>query len=312
MKRIILLLFLIFTHDAMAAGLSSGGVLNDTGNPSRDGKHTSQPFEQRLETGITAFYRSDWNEARTVFSELKERDVNDLRPYFFEAMIPFWKYFFGGEHPDDALDFLEKSEAAIKVGEEHIETNPDDITTVLMLGGLYGYRALVAAGEQQYRTALRSGANGYSYTRTLMRMDSGNPDALIGQGVFNYMMGTIPGAVRWTANLFGLRGDKETGLELLEWAGQMDTHTSTDARIILTYIYHLEERYEDALRVVDVLVEEWPDNTIFRYYRALSLEMCGKYEEAEAGYRAVIARAHPELMEIRKESNERLDALAKR
>ncbi len=266
-------------------------------------------FEHQLDNGISSFYKTDWDNARSIFQELQNKEVNDPRPYFFEAMVPFWQYFFADESSDAAEQFLKKSEIAIEVGKSRMRTMPQDTTTVLMMGGLYGYRGLVAASEQQYRTAVRSGASGFSYTRKLMSMSGENPDVLIGQGVFHYMMGTIPREVRWLTSMVGLSGNRETGIRMLEEAAESDTYTSTDARMILTYLYHQEELYDDALKVVEPLVEKWPENVIFRYFLAISLEKSGDAQNAAEQYRIVVDRNHPDLPSIRDRSRERLEYL---
>ncbi len=263
-------------------------------------------FEHQLDTAIAAFYRTDWDKARSIFQDLQERDDRDPRPYFFESMVPFWKYFFADESTEAAGNFLDKSEKAIEVGKKRMESVPDDTTTVLMMGGLYGYRGLVAASERQYRTAVRSGTSGFSYTRKLMGMSTDNPDVLIGQGVFHYMMGTIPREARWLTSMVGLSGNRDTGVKMLEEAATMDSHTSTDARMILAYLYHQEERYEEALRVAAHLVDDWPENVIFRYFLARSLEKSGHESDAVEHYRIVVDRNHPDLTALREKGQERL------
>ncbi|MFO8028830.1 MAG: tetratricopeptide repeat protein [Cyclonatronaceae bacterium] len=269
-------------------------------------------FEQKLNDGISAFYRLDWDKARNIFTGLQDADYNDPRPYFFEAMVPFWQYFFAGEDSDAAEQFLSKSEKAIAVGKKRMDSAPEDTTTVLMMGGLYGYRGLVAASERHYRTAIQSGTSGLSFTRRLMRMSSDNPDVLIGQGVFNYMVGTMPREARWVTSLAGLSGNREVGLEKLEEAAERDTYTSTDARMILAYLYVDEELYDDALRVVKPLVDQWPENIIFRYYYALSLEKNGQKKQALSQYRLVVEEDHPELQSLVMMGKERLESLSAR
>jgi tetratricopeptide (TPR) repeat protein len=266
-------------------------------------------FEQQLDSGISAFYKTDWDGARSIFRELQGIDGKDPRPFFFEAMVPFWQYFFADESSDAAMQFLEKSEIALEIGKDRIKSMPQDTTAVLLMGGLYGYRGLVAASERQYRTAVRSGASGFSFTRKLMTMSSDNPDVLIGQGIFHYMMGTVPREARWLTSMVGLSGNRETGIRLLEEAADSDTHTSTDARMILTYLYHQEQLYEEALRVVEPLVEKWPENVIFRYFLALSLEKSGDTDRAAEQYREVVDRNHPDLPSIRDRGRERLEYL---
>lgn len=284
------------------------GILHEAGAEKGD-REKYTDFEQQLNTGVAAFYRTEWEEARTIFQALQKQRQEDPRPYFFEAMLPFWKYFFTDECPEAARQFLEKSEKAIDVGKKRIKSAPEDTTTVLIMGGLYGYRGLVAASERQYRTAVSSGASGFSFTRRLMGMSADNPDVLIGQGVFHYMMGTIPREARWLTSIAGLSGNRETGLKLLEEAAASDTYTSTDARMILTFLYHQEELYEEALRIVEPLVEKWPDNVIFRYFYALSLDNNGQAVKAKEQYRIIVDRDHPELPALRDRGRERLEYL---
>lgn len=284
-------------------------VFANSGEEQKPDTSEVRSHQQLLDAGITAFYQTSWDEARDLFLELQKLDQNDPRPYFFEAMLPFWKYFFAGESEKDAQTFLTKSGKAISVGNEMMKRQPDDTTTVLLLSGLYGYRGLVAASERQYRTAIRSGANGFTFTRRLMTMGSSNSDALIGQGVFHYMMGSIPREARWLLSMTGLQGNRDVGFQKLEEASTIDSHTSTDARMILVYLYHQEERYEDALRISAPLIEQWPENIIFRYYYALSLEMSGHHEKAMEQYRFVVRHRHPELESIRTKSLERLSSL---
>jgi tetratricopeptide (TPR) repeat protein len=285
------------------------GAYPDTGEKRSEKDHYTS-FEHQLDSAIAAFYRTDWDKARSVLHDLQERDVHDPRPYFFEAMVPFWKYFFADESPEAAGQFLNKSERAIEVGKKRMDSVPDDTTTVLMMGGLYGYRGLVAASERQYRTAVQSGASGFSFTRKLMGMSTDNPDVLIGQGVFHYMMGTIPREARWLTSMVGLSGSRDTGVKMLEEAAMLDSYTSTDARMILAYLYHQEGLYEDALRVVTPLVEKWPENVIFRYFLALSLEKAGHENDAVEQYRIVVDRNHPELTALRERGQERLAYLS--
>jgi len=266
-------------------------------------------FEQQLNSGIAAFYRTEWEEARTIFQALQKQRQEDPRPYFFEAMLPFWKYFFADECPEAARHFLQKSEKAIEVGKKRMKSAPDDTTTVLIMGGLYGYRGLVAASERQYRTAVSSGASGFSFTRRLMGMSADNPDVLIGQGVFHYMMGTIPREARWLTNIAGLSGNRDQGIRMLEEAATSDSYTSTDARMILAYLYHQEELHDDALRIVEPLVKDWPENVIFRYFYALSLDKDGQVDKAMEQYRIIVDRNHPELPTLRDRGRERLEYL---
>lgn len=263
-------------------------------------------FEKELEAGVEAFYQAEWDEAEETFNRLILDHPEDPAPYFFRSMIPFWIYFFAGEEADAADDFLEQSERVIEIAEQKLETNPNDTTAVLMLSGLYGYRSLVSANEGHYRTAMQSGVSGYSYSRKLMNMESDDPNALIGQGVFNYMVGSIPRSLQWLSSVAGVSGNKEKGFELLEKAGQDGSKVANDARMILTYLYLEEEKPSEALRVIKPLADNYPDNPIFQFYLARSYEETGKASRADEVYHKVVELDHPDLQKLKELSRERL------
>jgi len=270
----------------------------------------SVSYESRLEVGIDAFYRSDWKSAQTIFKELQLVDKNNPKAYFFESMIPFWQYFFGASDAKVAAQFLKLSEKAIDVAERQLKKESRDTSAVLMLSGLYGYRSLVAASEKEYTTAIKSGVTGFSYTRQLLAMDDTNEDALIGKGVFQYMMGSVPKEGRWMTGMMGMSGDIETGFRELERASASKSKSSTDARMILVYLYDREKRYDDALRVAQILVESYPENIIFQYYLAKSLDMSSKHEKAADVYRKVVDMKS-DLSGLKAASSERLKELGR-
>lgn len=269
----------------------------------------SGDYESELKKGIEAFYQTRWDEASAVFDRLRQRDPDDPRAYFFESMIPFWDYFFGGNTEQSAERFLRLSEKAINISYRQLKENPHDTTMVLMLSGLYGYRSLVAAGEGNYQTAIRSGMTGYTYTRQLLSLDADDPKALIGKGIFHYMLGSVPKNMRWMTNMMGIKGDMQEGFDLLEQAARSDSYVSNDARMILVYLYKRENRYQEALSHIEELRRRYGENIIFQYNYADLLEKCDRLSEARQAYRAVTAMPGTHLEELKIQSRERLRQL---
>ena len=263
-------------------------------------------YEEKLEKGIKAFYQTQWEEATSIFQELKSIDPTDSRAYFFDSMIPFWGYFFGGNESDSAQDFLRRSEKAIEVSRENLQDNPHDTTMVLMLSGLYGYRSLVAASEKNYRTAIQSGITGFTYTRQLLSIDADDPRALIGKGMFYYMVGSVPGELRWATNLMGMSGSVEEGFQILERAANSESHVSNDARMILSYLYKKEGRYDQAINHIQKLCDQYPQNVIFQYHYAELLDITDQTAQAKKAYLTVANAEQSPLPELRKKSLNRL------
>jgi tetratricopeptide (TPR) repeat protein len=267
-------------------------------------------YEQRLEQGIDAFYRSDWQKANTIFRQLQLLEPNNPRAWFFDSMVPFWQYFFGGGDASIAKDFLKSSNKAIQVAEKRLKAAPRDTSVVFILSGLHGYRSLVAAAEKEYTTAIKSGVTGFGYTRQLMAFDNSNEDALIGKGVFNYMMGSVPREGRWMTGMMGMSGDMQVGFQELERAANSNSASKTEALMILAYLYDREKRHGDALRVSRKLVDAYPENIIFQFYLAKSLDNMKQLVEATDVYKRVV-EMESDLKSLKDTSNVRLRELSR-
>ncbi|MDZ7659776.1 tetratricopeptide repeat protein [Fodinibius sp.] len=269
----------------------------------------SSSYEQKLEDGIDAFYRADWIEAKAVFKELQQKKPGDSRAYFFESMIPFWKYYFGDQSSKAAETFLDQSKQAIKISKQQLSENSSDTTMVLMLSGLYGYRSLVAAAEKNYKEALQSGMTGFKYTRQLLALDADDPKALIGKGMFYYMVGSVPNGLKWATNMIGMSADMQEGFEVLEQAARSDSYVRNDAQMILAYLYEREQKNEKALKHLEALSERYPGNIIFQYNRARLLEKTNKLDRARENYQMVATMDTNTLDILKQKSKNRLHKL---
>jgi len=269
----------------------------------------SSSYEQKLEDAINAFYRADWVEAKTVFKELQQEKPDDSRAYFFEAMIPFWKYYFGGRSKQAAEQFLSQSQHAIEISENQLNKNSNDTTMVLMLSGLYGYRSLVAAAEKNYKEALQSGMTGFKYTRQLLALDADDPKALIGKGMFYYMVGSVPNGLKWATNMIGMSADMQEGFDVLEQAAQSDSYVRNDAQMILAYLYEREQQHDKALKHLETLSTRYPGNIIFQYNRARLLEKTNQLDRAREKYQMVTIMDTNVLDILKEKSKERLQKL---
>ncbi|WP_372636637.1 tetratricopeptide repeat protein [Fodinibius sp.] len=270
----------------------------------------SSGYEHQLDEGIDAFYQSDWEKAYTIFQRLQQAYPQDARAYFFDAMIPFWQYYFGGKEPAAARSFIERSDKALTVSHDALEANPSDTTIVLMLSGLYGYQSLVMAAEKDYRRALQSGIIGFKYTRQLLKLDANGPKALIGKGIFYYMTGSVPDQLKWLTNFAGLPGDMEEGFQALEQAAASDSYVSNDAKIILSYLYEREGMNKPALKHLRDLSAKYPKNIIFQFNTGRMYEKCGDLSRAKKRYKLVSSMEGHRLTSLRTESADRLERLS--
>jgi len=224
-------------------------------------------------------------------------------------MIPFWEYFFVEQTPVLAQQFLERSQLAVEKSEERLEQNPADTTSVLLLSALHGYRSLVAAGENEYRIAIKSGMTGFQFTRKLMSMDSERPEVMIGKGMFYYMIGSVKKEAQWLVNTLGVSADVEMGFEQLRRASESEEQVSTEAMMMLMYLYDKEERYDDAAEVAEDLVNRHPGNKIFHFKRGEILESMGRVDASADSYRRVLTAPSGSLQELNRKADQKLATL---
>lgn len=259
-----------------------------------------------LERGLYAFYHADWIEADSLFIEASIAAQGDPRGVFFASMIPFWSYFFVEPDPELASDYFSKSSLAIELSNQQLEVNPDDSTMVLLLSGLHGYRSLMAAREKRYAQAVKNGVTGFGYTTQLLRYGNDRADVRIGQGMYYYMVGSIPSEIRWMFTLFRENGSVERGLEELRLAASDSSYIGDEAKMILAYLYKKEKRYEEAIEFLDRLIDEYPNNPIFLFLKANNLQALGKDELASELYYQVSDLENPSFARLRERSLEQL------
>ncbi|MEX1211693.1 MAG: hypothetical protein WEA36_02485 [Balneolaceae bacterium] len=265
-----------------------------------------------LDTGQSFFYKGEWQEARFCFQEMQRRQPEDPAGYFLESMIPFWEYYFVKQDSELADQFFDVSEKAIKRAEILLESDPDQSAVIAMLSGLYGYRSMVASEEGAVREAFRSGRRGYEYTQQLMSLEINSPEIHIGRGMYHYMAGSVPGSLRWLARLFGLRGEKQTGVDYLEEAARSDSYTRLDARLILSVIYKREGLEESALHHLNALLSNYEENRIFLLLKADLLQELGRTEEAGKLYHQLMERSDEHWSRLTAEVRERNRKLSER
>ncbi len=267
--------------------------------------------EEVFAKGMRAFYNAQWDQANSYFLSGMASET-EPEPLFYASLIPFWDYFFVGESSDKAARYMSLSENAIQRAQLKHEAQPNDTTLISMLGGLYGYRGLIAARERSPLQALRNGLRGLSYTKQLTSSASERPEVLIGSGIYNYMSGRAPAGMKWTFSLLNVKpGDVDTGFEYLEKAAAMDDHLAIEAASILAYIYLNEEMYTDAARHWRRLAEQFPSNPIFHYYLAEAYFHSGYEDRAAEYYQRVVTLNSPHMTELTQLSLERLqDPLA--
>src|SRR5262249_23600119 len=125
----------------------------------------------------------------------------------------------------------------------------------------------------------------------VLEIDPTFDDARMSVGMFNYVVGVIPGFVRFLLLPLGIRSaGKELGIQQLETAAAKGKNASTDARMILIVVYNRERRYEDALQIITELHMRYPRNFIFEMAKASTYGKMKRWDDAVRTYEEILGK----------------------
>jgi tetratricopeptide (TPR) repeat protein len=245
----------------------------------------ANPASAALRAKATAeIYNLDRDAAVESFHQAAQADPEDAAAYRGLA-TGLWlsiTYRRGNMTVDDYLGRLQKSngpaapapsdvvsefntavDRAIAIARQRLAANPKDAEGHYQLGAAVGLRAsYTATVEGRALGAFRSAREAYNEHEQVLSMDPTRKDAGLIVGTYRYIVAALALPVRWMAYVAGLGGDKEKGLRMIEGAAAYNGDNRPDAQFALVLLYNREQRYDDALRVLANLRENYPRNRL--------------------------------------------------
>ena len=139
-----------------------------------------------------------------------------------------------------------------------------------------------ATVEGKILESFRSARRAYDAHEKVLELDSSRKDAGLIVGTYRYVVSALSLPIRLLAYVAGFGGGKERGLAMIEEAAAYPSLSQTDARFALLLLYNRERRFDDAMRIVGQLQEQFPRNRQLWYEGGATLIRAGRYEQAEA------------------------------
>ena len=141
------------------------------------------------------------------------------------------------------------------------ERDPADLLNLYYLGAV---EALKSAWDvtvaRSYFSGTRAMRRAVGRNRKVLEEDPDFVDAYQVPGVYDYGVATLPRALRMLAFLFGVRGDKERGLDWLTRTAYEGERSRWGALWTLAVFMQREDRLDDALAAVRMLRGQFPKN----------------------------------------------------
>jgi len=279
-----------------------------------------EPFEVLRRAGFEAFYNLDYEGARRCFERLAadfpEHPAGPLylathawiewlnRTRRLQAGIYINPAFYAQSEArvseEEQQRFRAHIERAIERAEARLRAREDDVEARYFLGAAYavlaGYEATVL---RKFFSALRNGFRAVKEHREVLRLDPQFADAKLTVGLYEYIVGSLPLAVRILVALGGIRGSRERGIELLEEAARSGRYVADDARTLLIAVYYREGRFPEALHLLEELITRYPRNYLFGLERANLLMRIGERAEAVRAFEDLLAQpTHQETRDL--------------
>jgi tetratricopeptide (TPR) repeat protein len=257
--------------------------------------------------GTEALYNLDYSIARSKFNELRDRlpqhPVGDLNLAVTTWMELLYKtrrlqttlytqegFYAGGTKskegdPIEATadkEFRDYLEQAKTKAQNLVNRAPKDPDALYFLGAVYGVLAgYEASAVRKFMPALRNGSRCHELHQRAVKLRPDNYDTYLSIGLYDYIVGSLPGFVRFMVGIAGIRGNKERGIEELRMAAEKGLYNNDDAAVMLLAVYQREGKPQEALPLLEKLIVKYPRNFLLRLEMASTLNRLHRAGEAD-------------------------------
>ena len=267
-----------------------------------------RPSDPQNQVAFDRLYNLDYDAAIQNFEKVLARHPNDpfAVNHLLSAVLVRELYRIGamntGEYSNDSFvgqvhrppDPAQKerikqlAQQAEKLEESELSRNPNNVDMIYARGVTRAqFAAYTGLIERAWFSSLRNAVGARHDHERVLELSPQNQDAKLVVGTHNYIMGSLPLAVKVAVAMVGLSGDKEKGIRQLSEATHANGETSVDAGVLLMLFLRREHRYAEALEIARSITPRYPRNFLLSLEEGNLLRALSKNREAEDQYRRV-------------------------
>jgi tetratricopeptide (TPR) repeat protein len=177
---------------------------------------------------------------------------------------------------------------ALQLEEKSLSANSKSVDALYARGVTRAqFATYTAMVEHAWFSALRNAVGARRDHERVLELAPADMQAKLIVGAHNYVMGSLPLALRAGVTMLGIGGNKEKGLRYLGECAQGTGETSTDAKILLVLFLRREHRYQEALPLARGLIQSYPHDVLMALEEGNLLRAEGHDQEAAVVYRKV-------------------------
>jgi tetratricopeptide (TPR) repeat protein len=190
--------------------------------------------------------------------------------------------------PADEKEFQDSINRALALAETRLASDPNDARALYAQGVSYGLRGnYYFLVRKAYRDALREATASRKAHLRVTELDPTFTDALLVQGIYDYVLGSLSPGWRMLAFFAGFRGDRERGLETVRQVASHGRLNRVDSEILLCAAYRRERRPKQAVPLLTGLIQRFPRNYLLRMELVQMYGDLGEKDKALAVIREV-------------------------
>ncbi|HLF84076.1 MAG TPA: hypothetical protein VI837_07885 [Blastocatellia bacterium] len=277
-----------------------------TGSPKPDHPTGISEFDRLRTEGFSAVYNIDYKTARERFLQMTRLAPDHPAGYVYLANNLWLETLYQGRRLTTSLytggsfysqdkdedkvdqkrnsDFNDLIRQALAATRARLVKNPRDVEALYYNASALGIRAAYGTSvKRSFTRAIGDANESIKIQRQVIKLDPEYIDAYLSIGLYEYVIDSLPGGLKFLARLAGLRGSKQKGIEHLELVTKQGKYTADDARVVLLGIYSKENQLDRALEIISYMAKQYPRNYLFGVERASMLYRTG---HADDGARA--------------------------
>jgi tetratricopeptide (TPR) repeat protein len=319
----LLLIFFSFADPAQAQQANAETTKSESGASSA--ALSPELIQVRMEASA-AIYNLDYATARTKFEEIRQRKPDHPAGDLYIATLIWVEHLYKSRRLQSSLYQNESFYAGADEAKEETEgdavdqgvdrtfrdaigraktkaltlvnRNRKDADALYFLGAVYGVAAAYDASvARKFIGALRNGSRCVDLHQQVIKLNPEYYDAYMSVGMYNYVVGSLPGLVKTLVAIGGVRGNKAKGITMVEQAAAQARFVGDDARVILAALYQNEKRPADAIRVLEEMSRRYPNNYLVRLETANTLAQLQRHDEASAIFEELLKK-NPQALDL--------------
>ena len=243
-----------------------------------------------LEQGFDHFYNLEFPEAIASFEHAAAADPSSPFPQNGIAQSVLYREMFrNGALESELIDgtnsflrrpkmeasketetrFFDAINRSLALSQQMLDKNPRDIMALharaVALAVRCNWNFLV---RKAWRDSLADATASRKLEDQILVINPNDPDAPLGRGVHEYIIGGLPWTWRTLGFLIGFHGDKARGLATVEQVAKHGTINKPDAEIMLCAFYRRDRNSKKAIPLLADLVRRYPRNFLLRFEQA--------------------------------------------